>query len=127
MGVQSWSARLLSSALLLGTGATVADAVDQLPDAAAVGRTEDIVQRVEDIALNTPGVKHTVAISGQSILLNANAPNFGAIYLMLDDFDHRRGLSSDAIANKLEDQFQKRVPEASVNIFAAAPVERILL
>src|SRR5207248_21320 len=95
----------------------------QLPDAAAVGRTEDIVQRVEDIALNTPGVKHTVAISGQSILLNANAPNFGAIYLMLDDFDHRRGLSSDVIASKLEDQFQKKVPEASVNIFAAAPVE----
>jgi multidrug efflux pump len=95
----------------------------QLPDAAAVGRTEDVVQRVEDIALNTPGVKHTVAISGQSILLNANAPNFGAIYLMLDDFDHRRGLSSDAIATKLEDQFQKKVPEASVNIFAAAPVE----
>jgi multidrug efflux pump len=95
----------------------------QLPDAAAVGRTEDVVQRVEDIALNTPGVKHTVAISGQSILLNANAPNFGAIYLMLDDFDRRRGLSSDAIASKLEDQFQKKVPEASVNIFAAPPVE----
>ena len=36
-----------------------------------------------------PGVKHTVAIAGQSILLNANAPNFGAMYVMLDDFHNR--------------------------------------
>ena len=37
----------------------------------------------------TQGVKHTVAIAGQSILLDANAPNFGAMYVMLDDFHHR--------------------------------------
>jgi multidrug efflux pump subunit AcrB len=97
----------------------------QLPDAASVGRTDELVHRVEKIALETPGVKHTVAISGQSILLNANAPNFGAIYLMLDDFEQRtrRGLSSDAIAKKLQDQFQREVPKAIVNIFAAPPIE----
>jgi multidrug efflux pump subunit AcrB len=97
----------------------------QLPDAASVGRTDDVVRRVEQVALETRGVKHTVAISGQSILLNANAPNFGAIYLMLDDFDHRTrsGLSSDAIAIRLQDRFQKEVPKAIVNIFAAPPVE----
>src|SRR5439155_22818635 len=95
----------------------------QLPDAAAVGRTDDIVRRVEQIALDTKGVKHTVAVSGQSILLNANAPNFGAIYLMLDDFDHRRGLSADAIADKLQQRFQEEVPKAIVNIFPAPPVE----
>jgi multidrug efflux pump subunit AcrB len=95
----------------------------QLPDAAAVGRTENVVERVERIALETPGVKHTVAISGQSILLNANAPNFGAIYLMLDDFDRRRGLSSDVIAARLENEFRKEVPQAAVNIFSAPPIE----
>src|SRR5207237_4796546 len=74
----------------------------QLPDAAAVTRTNDVVERVEKIALETPGVRHTVAISGQSILLNANASNFGALYLMLDDFEQRTaaGLSSDTIALK---------------------------
>src|SRR5205807_3813003 len=35
----------------------------QLPDAASVTRTSDVVQRVEGIALDTPGIKHTVAIS----------------------------------------------------------------
>src|SRR5207302_5877685 len=54
----------------------------QLPDAASVKRTQDVVERIEAIALDTPGIKHTVAISGQSILLNANASNFGALYRM---------------------------------------------
>src|SRR5438270_10629465 len=40
----------------------------QLPDAASVTRTQDVVRRVEEIARKTPGVKHAVAISGQSIL-----------------------------------------------------------
>src|SRR5262249_8538382 len=68
----------------------------QLPDAASVTRTADVVQRIEGIALSTPGVKHTVAIAGQSILLNANASNFGALYLMLDDFEERRSRDMSA-------------------------------
>src|SRR5436305_4846673 len=36
----------------------------QLPDAASVRRTQDVVQRIEKMALDTPGVKHTVAIAG---------------------------------------------------------------
>jgi multidrug efflux pump subunit AcrB len=97
----------------------------QLPDAAAVGRTQDAVEKIEKIARATPGVKNTVAISGQSILLNANAPNFGAIYLMLDDFDNRTrsDQSADAIAASLQEQLQREVPEANVNIFSAPPVE----
>jgi multidrug efflux pump len=67
----------------------------QLPDAASVGRTNDVVAQLEKIALATPGVKHTVAISGQSILLGANASNFGALYLMLDDFEDRRDLAAE--------------------------------
>src|SRR5207244_59320 len=42
----------------------------QLPDAAALTRTNEVVRRVEEMALKTPGIKHSVAISGQSILLN---------------------------------------------------------
>ncbi|HEX5273094.1 MAG TPA: efflux RND transporter permease subunit, partial [Gemmataceae bacterium] len=97
----------------------------QLPDAASVWRTGKAVQHVEKIARQTPGVKHTVAISGQSILLGANAPNFGALYLMLDDFEHRTrdDLSGDAIAATLQKRFEMEVPEARVHVFGAAPVE----
>jgi multidrug efflux pump subunit AcrB len=97
----------------------------QLPDASSVTRTDDVVQRIEAITRETKGVKHSVAISGQSILLNANAPNFGAIYLMLDDFEKRPGreLSAPVIARELERRLQHEVPEALVNIFGAPPVE----
>src|SRR5262249_19196344 len=97
----------------------------QLPDAAAVPRTEQAVRQIEAIGLSTPGVKHTVAMSAQSILLNTNAPNFGALYVMLDDFDNRASpdLSSDAIATRLQERFDKEVPSALVNIFGAPPVE----
>jgi multidrug efflux pump subunit AcrB len=97
----------------------------QLPDAASVGRTRDVVRQIEAIALNTPGVKHSVAISGQSILLGANASNFGALYLMLDDFEDRAKseLSSEAIARSLEERLNREVPNALVNIFGAPPVE----
>jgi multidrug efflux pump subunit AcrB len=97
----------------------------QLPDAASVTRTKEVVEKIESIALKTPGVKHTVAISGQSILLGANASNFGAIYLMLDDFEHRteHDRSAEAIAATLQERFRKEVPRAEVNIFGAPPVE----
>jgi hydrophobe/amphiphile efflux-1 (HAE1) family protein len=97
----------------------------QLPDAASVGRTEDVMRRIEAIAGGMPGVSHTVALAGQSLLLNANAPNFGAMYVMLDDFHHRLkpGLSGDEIAEKLREAFQHEVRDGLINVFAAPPVE----
>ncbi len=97
----------------------------QMPDAAAVTRTQDVVRKIEEIVRNEKGVKHTVAISGQSILLGANASNFGALYLMLDDFEDRRDpeLSADAIAARLQEKLQDEVPQAIINIFGAPPVE----
>jgi multidrug efflux pump subunit AcrB len=97
----------------------------QMPDAASVARTQNVVRKIEDIVLKEKGIKHTVAISGQSILLGANASNFGALYLMLDDFEDRRdaSLSADAIAVRLQEKLQDEVPEAIINIFGAPPVE----
>jgi multidrug efflux pump len=97
----------------------------QMPDAASLSRTQDVVERIEAIALKTPGVEHAVAISGQSILLGANASNYGALYLMLKPFEDRREpeLSSEAIAARLQEDLQKKVPQAAINIFGAPPVE----
>ena len=82
----------------------------QLPDAASSTRTKAVVERVEKIARATKGVKHAVAISGQSILLGANASNYGALYLMLDEFEERTtpDLSGEAIAQTLQGAFRKR-------------------
>ncbi|HVW39480.1 MAG TPA: efflux RND transporter permease subunit [Pirellulales bacterium] len=97
----------------------------QLPDSASVQRTRQTMLDIEKIAAKIPGVKHTVAIAGQSILLNANAPNFGAMYVMLDDFHHRvkEGLSGDAIAARLQAALEETVGDGLINVFGAPPVE----
>lgn len=97
----------------------------QLPDSASLSRTEKLMHKIERVALETPGVKHTVAIAGQSILMNANAPNFGAMYLMLDDFPNRRApsLSGDAIAERLKNQLQQEFGEGLINVFGPPPLE----
>src|SRR5206468_3469608 len=97
----------------------------QLPDSASVQRTDKLMRQIEQIALKTPGVKHTVAIAGQSILLNANAPNFGAMYVMLKDFHERLEpeLHGEAISEKLQAKLQHEIIEGLVNVFGAPPVE----
>jgi hydrophobe/amphiphile efflux-1 (HAE1) family protein len=97
----------------------------QLPDSTSVEKTQQMMRRIEGIAKGVPGVKHTVAIAGQSLLLNANAPNFGAMYVMLNDFHERRSreLSGEAIAAKLQQKFQDDIPDGLINVFGAPPVE----
>jgi multidrug efflux pump subunit AcrB len=97
----------------------------QLPDAAAVERTRRVMKQIEKIALATPGVKHTVAIAGQSVVLGANAPNFGSLFVMLDGFQERtgEGRSGEAIAAALQERFDAEVQDGLVNVFGAPAVE----
>jgi hydrophobe/amphiphile efflux-1 (HAE1) family protein len=97
----------------------------QLPDGAASGRTKRVMERIEKLARDIPGVSHTVGITGHSILLGANAPNFGSLYVMLDEFSkrHDSDRSADAISKKLSNACLEKVLEASVSIFGAPPVD----
>jgi multidrug efflux pump subunit AcrB len=97
----------------------------QLPDSASLQRTQDVMRDIEKVARQTPGVKHTVSVAGQSILLNANAPNFGAMFVMLDDFDNRTAsdLSGDAISARLEGALQREIKDGLINVFSAPPLE----
>jgi hydrophobe/amphiphile efflux-1 (HAE1) family protein len=97
----------------------------QLPDSAAVDRTQKVMAHIENIARATPGVEHTVGISGQSLILNANAPNFGSLYVMLKPFEERTGpgLSADAIAATLRQRCRLEVRGAIVSTFGAPPID----
>ncbi len=97
----------------------------QLPDSASVGRTEEVMEQIDKLVRATPGVAHTVSIAGQSILLNANAPNFGAMYVMLDEFEHRHdpSLSGEALAVSLQKTLQEQVSDAMVNVLGAPPLD----
>ncbi|HEY7315298.1 MAG TPA: efflux RND transporter permease subunit [Gemmataceae bacterium] len=96
----------------------------QLPDSASVGRTQRLMARIESLALETPGVAHTVGVSGQSFILNANAPNLGSLYVLLKPFDQRHGgeLSADAITASLQERC-RAVRGAHVSVFGAPPID----
>jgi multidrug efflux pump subunit AcrB len=97
----------------------------QLPDAAAVERTERLLQRIERVALDTPGVEHTLSVAGRSLILDANAPNLGSMYVILKEFDQRRGpgLSADEIAAEIQRRCRTEARGALVTTFGGPPVE----
>jgi hydrophobe/amphiphile efflux-1 (HAE1) family protein len=97
----------------------------QLPDAASSERTQRVMAHIEKIAHEIDGVADTVGISGQSIILGANAPNLGSMYVMLKPFAERRkpSLSADAIAARLRERSFNEVRGAVVNVFGPPPIE----
>jgi multidrug efflux pump subunit AcrB len=99
----------------------------QLPDSASTERTEHVMRRIEKIALQTPGIRHITGIAGQSFVLNAAGSNFGSLFVNLNDYPERRDpeLSSEAIANKLREEFAKEIKDAMVMVFPPPPVRGV--
>jgi multidrug efflux pump len=96
----------------------------QLPDSASLERTVEVTEAVEKIALETPGVAHTVAVPGLSFVLNANSSNYGNMFVILKPFDERRdpSLSGEAIVARLRGRLKAEVPDARVLAFGAPAV-----
>lgn len=99
----------------------------QLPDAASAERTRSVTDRVQQICLDTPGVKHVLANAGSSFLLSANASNFGSMFVILENFPDREepGRSADEIAAKLRARCAAEIPEAMVTVLPAPPVRGV--
>lgn len=74
--------------------------VVQLPPGASLQRTDEIVQQAAAMARQNPSVKTTIAFAGFDGATFTTAPNAGAIFITLKDFDHRSA-SSDQVANEL--------------------------
>lgn len=96
----------------------------QLPDAASLERTDTVIKKMSEIALNHPGVAHSIAFSGLSINGFTNSPNSGVVFVALDDFELRKSpeLSANAIAGQLNQQFAD-IQDAFIAIFPPPPVQ----
>jgi multidrug efflux pump len=95
----------------------------QLQQAAALGSTEQATQKLEALARSIPGVRNTVAVAGQSLLLGGNASNFATVYVMLAPFDQRPGRSADDIALELRQRAAAEIVNADVTVLGAPPVD----
>jgi hydrophobe/amphiphile efflux-1 (HAE1) family protein len=61
----------------------------QLPPGASLERTDKVMRQATEMALATPGVLNAINIVGFSGATFTNAPNAGAIFVILDPFDKR--------------------------------------
>ncbi|KZW98393.1 transporter [Pseudoalteromonas luteoviolacea] len=98
-------------------------AVAQLPDAASLDRTEEVIRQMQEIALEVPGVANTVAFPGLSVNGFTNSTNSGIVFTPLDDFALRNdpSLSAQAIAMQLNMRFAV-IDEAFVAVFPPPPI-----
>jgi len=96
----------------------------QLPDAASLDRTEDVIKRMSDIALKQPGVESAVAFPGLSINGFTNSPNSGIVFVTLKPFEERKAASESAgaIAGALNGKYAS-IQEAYMAIFPPPPVQ----
>ncbi|HEY1173517.1 MAG TPA: multidrug efflux RND transporter permease subunit [Verrucomicrobiae bacterium] len=97
--------------------------VIQLPDGSSFERTDAVVQKVDKLAQSIPGVAHTFAISGYSSVLQANQPNVGAAFLVLDKFDNRKdpALKGEKLLATIRQKFAE-VQEARVIVLPPPPL-----
>ncbi|MBI3407841.1 MAG: efflux RND transporter permease subunit [Planctomycetes bacterium] len=117
----------------------------QLPDSASVQRTQEVLTKLNRIALGDdsgkfkgsaasegvkrypgiPGIVHTVSVAGQSFLLNANSSNFGSTFVILDHFEKRgeHDRYDEVIAEKLRAICAEEIDDAVVSIFRAPPIQ----
>ena len=95
----------------------------QLPDAASLERTDEVIRRMSDIAKSVPGVRDSIAFPGLSINGFTNAPNAGVVFIGLDDFDKRKSaeLSGGAIAQQINAKLGA-IEDAFIMVFPPPPV-----
>jgi multidrug efflux pump len=96
----------------------------QLPDAASLDRTEDVVRRMSEIAMKTPGVEHAIGFPGLSANGFVSLDNAAVMFLPLKDFEERDSeeLSAGAIAGQLQQKFAG-IGDAIILVVPPPPVQ----
>ena len=100
----------------------------QLPDGAALGRTQKVLDEVSDALMKVKGVDHAVAISGISPLDNsASLQNAGAVYVILKDWSERKpgsGADLRAMYFALQGAMDK-ITDANALVLIPPPIQGI--
>ena len=99
-------------------------AVVQLPDAASLDRTEQVVRQVSTLALATPGIEHAIGFPGLSVNGFVNSNNSAVLFLPLQDFSKRstKALSAAGIVGALSAKVAS-IPDAYILIVPPPAVQ----
>ena len=91
----------------------------QLPDAASQARTRAVMEKMDAILKETPGIEDWFEIGGLSILDRSSAPNMGTVFVTFKPWDERldQGQTLDALLGQLRAKFGA-IQEAIIFPFA---------
>ncbi len=98
----------------------------QLPDGAALDRTQRVMDQVQEIASKTPGVEQVMTIAGISALDSSSSlANAGVAYLVLKEWSER-GPGEDLLSlfNGLNQRLSV-IPEARILVVPPPPIQGI--
>jgi hydrophobic/amphiphilic exporter-1 (mainly G- bacteria), HAE1 family len=95
----------------------------QLPDAASLGRTREVVERINGVLKTTRGVEGWFVLGGFSLIDGAVLPNAASCYVVFTDW-RKRGpeLSQDAILADLRRQFGQ-IQDATIFAFPPPAIQ----
>jgi hydrophobe/amphiphile efflux-1 (HAE1) family protein len=95
----------------------------QLPDGASLERSQKIITRAGEIARTIPGVNGTVEFPGFNVLVGANLPNAGTMFVSLEGFEHRKDphKSAQAIMDQLYAEYGE-LRDARILVLPPPPV-----
>lgn len=98
-------------------------AIAQLPPAATIDRTDQVIRKIGEIGLKQPGVEHAVQFSGMSVNGFTPSSSAGIVFFALNDFDKRdgKGLSAKEIAGALT-QKMSSIQDAFVIVVPPPPI-----
>jgi HAE1 family hydrophobic/amphiphilic exporter-1 len=103
-------------------------AIAQLPDGAALDRTQKVLDRVHTIASKTPGVSQVITIAGVSALdSNVTLANGGVAYIMLDSWGERgkhKGQDLLSLFEGLNTSFGQ-IDEANILVMPPPPIQGV--
>ena len=120
-----------------------------LPDSASLERTAEIMSKIDKILLSEdseesqhaqsasgesgaehshvgiPGVAHSVSVTGQSIVQSAVGSNYGSVFVILDEFHHRRSPEESAavISARIREMTYSEIIDAKISVYGPPPVD----
>jgi hydrophobic/amphiphilic exporter-1 (mainly G- bacteria), HAE1 family len=99
----------------------------QLPDAASLSRTQDVMAKLQKTVSAVPGVQDVICISGISVLDNsASLSNAGVAYVVLKDWSERKSASEGLLGMyKALNEAVAPIEGASLLVVPPPPIQGI--
>lgn len=93
----------------------------QTPEGTSLQRTQVVVDRVEKLLMDTPGIEHVVTFSGFSLINSNSAPNVGSLFPVMKPWSERRSADQQLLTHILPTVNAKLAEIAGAEVVAVNP------